>query len=191
MWVEKHWELSIVVWNNLDLSSQTIRYKQSLQQVLCVVHTASPSILQTMVQRASEYTRPQSLRVSVATYNVNGGKHFRSILCKNVSLADWLLDAHKTHPGEKYILIFGRFLEEGIFRFKLRKTVADQTFYLTQSQYTDTGRTSPSADPIMPGAWQGSHGSADFEVTGMTRPRKIPGASGIRTQDLSLSRRTP
>ena len=26
--------------------------------------------------------------------------------------------------------------------------VADQTFYLTQSQYTDTGPTSPSADPI-------------------------------------------
>ena len=35
--------------------------------------------------------------------------------------------------------------------------VADQPFYLTQSQYTDTGPTSPSADPLMPGAWQGSH----------------------------------
>ena len=52
--------------------------------------------------------------------------------------------------------------------------VADQTFYLTQSQYTDTGPTSPSADPITPGAWQGSHWSANFEVTGMTRPRKNP-----------------
>ena len=40
--------------------------------------------------------------------------------------------------------------------------VADQTFYLTQSQYTDTGPTSPSIDPIMPGAWQGSHWSANF-----------------------------
>ena len=28
---------------------------------------------------------------------------------------------------------------------------ADQTFHLTQSQYTDTGPTSPSADPIAPG----------------------------------------
>ena len=28
---------------------------------------------------------------------------------------------------------------------------ADQTFHLTQSQYTDTGPTSPSADPITPG----------------------------------------
>ena len=40
--------------------------------------------------------------------------------------------------------------------------VADQTFHLTQSQYTDTGPTSPSADPITPGAWQGSHWSANF-----------------------------
>ena len=62
--------------------------------------------------------------------------------------------------------------------------VADQTFYLTQSQYTDTGPTSPSDDPITPGAWHGSRWSANFEVTGMTRPRKNPGASGIRTRDL-------
>ena len=40
--------------------------------------------------------------------------------------------------------------------------VADQTFYLTQSQYTHTGPTSPSADPITPGAWQGSHWSVIF-----------------------------
>ena len=38
---------------------------------------------------------------------------------------------------------------------------ADQTFHLTQSQYTDTGPTSPSADLITPGAWQGSHWSAN------------------------------
>ena len=68
---------------------------------------------------------------------------------------------------------------------------ADPTFHLTQSQCTDTGPTSPSADPITPGAWQGSHWSANFEVTGMTGPRKNPGASGIRTRDLPLSRRTP
>ena len=40
--------------------------------------------------------------------------------------------------------------------------VADQTFYLTQSQYTDTGPTSPSADPITSGSWQGSHWNANF-----------------------------
>ena len=50
--------------------------------------------------------------------------------------------------------------------------VADQTSNLIQSQYTDTRLTSPSADPITLGAWQGSHWSANVEVTGMARPRK-------------------
>ena len=60
---------------------------------------------------------------------------------------------------------------------------ADQTFYLTQSQYPDTGPTSPSADPITPGAWKDSHWSAHFELTGVTGPGKnIHGESGIRTQ---------
>ena len=40
--------------------------------------------------------------------------------------------------------------------------VADPTFYPTQSQYTDTGPTTPCADPIMPGVWQGSHWSTNF-----------------------------
>ena len=34
----------------------------------------------------------------------------------------------------------------------------DQTFHLTLSQYSHTGPTSPSADSITPGAWQGSTG---------------------------------
>ena len=41
--------------------------------------------------------------------------------------------------------------------------VADQYIHLTQSQYTDTGPTIPSTDPIKPGAWQGSHWSANFQ----------------------------
>ena len=57
--------------------------------------------------------------------------------------------------------------------------VSEQTFYFTQSQYTDTGPTSPSAESILPGAWQSSHWSANFEVTGMTRPRKIPLQAGL------------
>ena len=39
--------------------------------------------------------------------------------------------------------------------------VADPTYRLTQSQFTDTGLISFSTDPIMPGAWQGSHWSAN------------------------------
>ena len=39
---------------------------------------------------------------------------------------------------------------------------ADPTFHLTQSQYTDTVPTGPSTDSITPGAWQGSHWTANF-----------------------------
>ena len=52
--------------------------------------------------------------------------------------------------------------------------VADQTSCVTQSQYADTGSTSPSADSITPGTWQGGHCSANVWVTGMTRPGNIP-----------------
>ena len=39
---------------------------------------------------------------------------------------------------------------------------ADQSLHLTQSQYTDTGSTSPSTNPLTPGAWRGSHWSTNF-----------------------------
>ena len=32
--------------------------------------------------------------MAVGTYNINGGKHFRSVVYKKVTLDDWLLDAH-------------------------------------------------------------------------------------------------
>ena len=54
---------------------------------------APPSVLREMCKRYNEYVTTMNLRVSVGTYNVNGGKHFRSIVCKDVSLSDWLLDA--------------------------------------------------------------------------------------------------
>ena len=56
----------------------------------------------------------------------------------------------------------GRICSDNLMSCHTEIEVADQTFYLTQSQYTDTGPTSPSADPITPGAWQGSHWNANF-----------------------------
>ena len=56
----------------------------------------------------------------------------------------------------------GRICSDNFTCCHTEKEVADQTFYLTQSQYTDTRLTSPSADPITPGAWQGSHWSTNF-----------------------------
>ena len=112
----------------------------------------------------------------------NGENHFQSKVCLFVGC----LTSQQQASVSK-----GRICSDSCTCCHTEIEVADQTFYLTQSQYTDTGPTSPSADPITPGACQGSHWSANFEVTGMTRPRKTPVASGIRTRDLPLSRRTP
>ncbi|XP_030375284.1 synaptojanin-1 isoform X1 [Scaptodrosophila lebanonensis] len=54
---------------------------------------APTTVLREMCKRYTEYVRPRMARVAVGTYNVNGGKHFRSIVFKD-SLADWLLDCH-------------------------------------------------------------------------------------------------
>ena len=71
-----------------------------------------------------------------------------------------------------------------------------QTFFLTQSQCTRTGPTSPRAEPFIPGAWQGSHLSANFEVNGMTqhakfsrKPDSNPGSSALEV-DTSTTRPT-
>ncbi|XP_022194674.1 synaptojanin-1 isoform X2 [Nilaparvata lugens] len=60
------------------------------------VFYAPNRVLREMITRTPSYSRTRKLRISVGTYNVNGGKHFRSIVFKSVSLADWLLDCHKT-----------------------------------------------------------------------------------------------
>ena len=58
--------------------------------------------------------------------------------------------------------------------------VADQTLYLTQSQYTDTRPTSPSADPIMPGAWPCAPAVLTLgkPVTALTLQGKVSGRAG-------------
>ena len=62
------------------------------------------------------------------------------------------------------------------------KEVADQPFHLIQSQYTDTGPTSPSTDPLTPGAWQGSQWSAIVFSRWCDSTQKNPhGESGNRT----------
>ena len=55
----------------------------------------------------------------------------------------------------------GRICSDNLTCCHTETEVADPSFHLTQSQYTDTGPTSPSADPITPGARQRSHRSAN------------------------------
>ena len=56
----------------------------------------------------------------------------------------------------------GLFCSDNFTFFHTKIEVADQTFHLTQSPYTDTGSTSPSTDPITPDVWQGSYWGANF-----------------------------
>lgn len=54
------------------------------------------SILKPLSEQFFEYTFPFKLKVAVGTWNVNGGKHFNSIIYKKTDpLSDWLLDANK------------------------------------------------------------------------------------------------
>lgn len=55
--------------------------------------TVTPRILRAMSERQSEFTNFRPVRVAVGTWNVNGGKQFRSNLLGTAELADWLLDA--------------------------------------------------------------------------------------------------
>ena len=54
-----------------------------------------PSVLHGICSRYPEFTESIPLRVAVGTYNVNGGHHFRSVVYKDSTLADWLLDSPK------------------------------------------------------------------------------------------------
>ena len=63
--------------------------------------------------------------------------------------------------------------------------VADPTFHLTQSQYTDTGPTSPNADPITPGAWQGSHWYDSTPKKSRRKRDSNPGPSALEADALT------
>ncbi|KAG3283869.1 synaptojanin 1, transcript variant X10 [Ictidomys tridecemlineatus] len=56
---------------------------------------ASSKVLKSMCENFYKYSKPKKIRVCVGTWNVNGGKQFRSIAFKNQTLTDWLLDAPK------------------------------------------------------------------------------------------------
>lgn len=77
--------------------TQSPVFQSNLPLFLC---TASPRVLLGMCQNYHKYTKPKQIRVCVGTWNVNGGKQFRSIAFRNQTLNDWLLDAPKKagHP---------------------------------------------------------------------------------------------
>ena len=89
------------------------------------------------------------------------------------------------------------YLRDGSAQTSIRTEIeaANQTFNLAKSQNTDTGPTSPSAEPITLGTWQGSHWSTNFEVTGVTQPGKKnpwrkretnPGSAALEADALTI-----
>lgn len=46
-----------------------------------------------MAERQSEFTTFKRIRIATGTWNVNGGKQFRSNLLGTAELAHWLLDS--------------------------------------------------------------------------------------------------
>ncbi|XP_067849288.1 synaptojanin-1 isoform X3 [Heptranchias perlo] len=83
------------------------------------LQSASPRVLHGMCENYHKYTKPKRIRVCVGTWNVNGGKQFRSIAFKNQTLTDWLLDAPKLanvqdfhDKGSKPVDIFAIGFEE-------------------------------------------------------------------------------
>ena len=65
----------------------------------------------------------------------------------------WLLFVGCLTSHQQASVSQGRICSDNLTCCHTEIEVADPTFYLTQSQYTDAGPTSPSADPITPGAW--------------------------------------
>lgn len=55
------------------------------------------NVLKEMCNRYNDYTKPMKINVCVATWNVNGGTHFNSMIYKKSDqpLTDWLLDHNK------------------------------------------------------------------------------------------------
>ncbi|XP_036742587.2 synaptojanin-2 isoform X2 [Manis pentadactyla] len=53
----------------------------------------TPRILRAMSERQSEFTNFKPICVAMGTWNVNGGKQFRSNLLGTAELANWLLDS--------------------------------------------------------------------------------------------------
>ena len=63
--------------------------------LLLLSHSGPSTYRKTLIERFSEYTDLAPVRITMGTWNINGGKHVRSIAFKHASLINWLLDPYK------------------------------------------------------------------------------------------------
>ena len=67
-----------------------------------------PAYLDTVCKNLDSFTRQLPIRVFVGTWNVNGGKHFRSIAFRHQSMADWLVNAQEIAAERSMLIAFKR-----------------------------------------------------------------------------------
>lgn len=74
-------------------------YGDKARSILPLQYLHLPSsILKPLIERCFEYVYPIDVKIAVGTWNVNGGKHFNSIIYKKSDpLSDWLLDCNKSN----------------------------------------------------------------------------------------------
>nr|XP_014342484.1 PREDICTED: synaptojanin-1 [Latimeria chalumnae] len=89
---------------NSDLAdkARALLTTSSLHVSELTLQSASPRVLRGMCESYYKYTKPKRIRICVGTWNVNGGKQFRSIAFRNQTLTDWLLDAPKLAGVQDY-----------------------------------------------------------------------------------------
>lgn len=75
---------------------------------------APTNVLRGMCDKYNEYSSPMPIRMGIGTWNVNGGKHFRSIAYKDQTLDNWLLNAHKQSSASSENLYQALFDFEGV-----------------------------------------------------------------------------
>ena len=130
-------------------SPQAIRKPEGLA-MHCLLHRGDWSFHQT-----NEKTKKESAADVADALPGQGGQRRSRVL-----FVCWLVGCLTSQ--QQASVSQGRICSDNLTCCHNEMEAADQTFHLTQSQYTDTVPTSPSAVPITPGAWQGSHWSANF-----------------------------
>lgn len=100
MWIlSLHWcTLDFLITKGIDACSSSGLvglWDLIFRLIVLFVLLASPRVLRSMCENYYRYAKPRKIRICSGTWNVNGGKQFRSIAFKNQTLTDWLLDAPK------------------------------------------------------------------------------------------------
>ena len=122
------------------------------------------------------------------TINPDHMEMFADSLSRYVQISSWLAGCLMSQPHAS--VSQGRICTDNFMCCHTEMEVADLTFYLTQSQYTDTGPTSPSTDLQCQAPGRVATGVPIFKSLGWLDPEKSR-CKRDSNPDLPLPRRTP